>query len=192
MTWRNQAHEVYSTQITGDDFLATNISFIFKPLMSSAEYLIIHFETFKYTHHAPRPKKTTTTQLQISCHSKISVNLIRIFPESDNLYNQRIKSVPFMLRTEREIWTAWKWITVSMSQNTQHYDKLNKQSWNMTAVRTVSCFSSRNMIQMSFSNCVRLLNFFKEHIFREPKNNWQPETWDHLQKTDACLWHAVF
>lgn len=43
-----------------------------------------------------------------------------------------------------------------------------------------------------FGGCARLLDFPEEHIFREAKNNWQPETWDHLQKKDTCLWHAVF
>lgn len=38
----------------------------------------------------------------------------------------------------------------SMSQNTQYYDKLNKQSWKTTGVWAVSCFTIRNMIHMSF------------------------------------------
>lgn len=75
----------------------------------------------------------------------------------------------------------------SVSQNTQHCDRLNKQSWNTATALPVSPFScGGNCDRMSAS-----LTACKENILREPKNNWHPQTWDRLQKTDACRWHAA-
>lgn len=78
-------------------------------------------------------------------------------------------------------------IWFSMSQNTQHCDRLNKQSWNTAAMRPGSRFScGENGDRMSTS-----LAALKENILREPNNNWRPQTRDRLQKTDTCLWHAA-
>ncbi len=92
---------------------------------------------FKDSHCPPIPKRT---QLQISSHCKISIwcpDSNQSFLKAKHLY-QAYKICSFHVDTKKEIWTVWKEITLSMSQNTQHYDELNKQSWNTPAVHTVS------------------------------------------------------
>lgn len=61
------------------------------------------------------------------------------------------------------------------------------------------CQQLKHDDRRSFINCVRLFRFFKEHFFTQPKDNWKPEMWDHLQKTDTsaarCLlatWAMTF